>query len=91
MSRIHSEIRYEKGKFYVKDLKSKFGTLVKFREQFQLDDRIRIQYGRTCFDFLLSEEEKTENQMVAELYANRPVFYTRAQLKERGELSESDR
>ena len=34
VSRTHSEIRYEKGKFYVKDLKSKFGTLVKFREQF---------------------------------------------------------
>ena len=47
-------MRLEKGKFYVKDLKSKFGTLVKFREEFPLDDRIRLQYGRTCFDFLLS-------------------------------------
>lgn len=65
--------------------------MVKFREQFLLDDRIRLQYGRTCFDFLLSEEEKTEKDLVAELYANRPVFYTRAQLKERGELPESDR
>lgn len=31
VSRIHSEIMLENGKFYVKDLKSKFGTLVKFR------------------------------------------------------------
>lgn len=31
VSRTHSEIRLENGKFYVKDLKSKFGTLVKFR------------------------------------------------------------
>ena len=31
VSRTHSEIQYENDKFYVKDLKSKFGTLVKFR------------------------------------------------------------
>ena len=31
VSRTHSEIMLENGKFYVKDLKSKFGTLVKFR------------------------------------------------------------
>lgn len=32
VSRIHAEIRFENNKFYIKDLKSKFGTLVKFRE-----------------------------------------------------------
>jgi hypothetical protein len=91
VSRTHSEIRLEGGRFFVKDLKSKFGTLVKFREQLPLEDRLRLQYGRTCFDFLLSNEEKTEKDLVAELYANRPVFFTRAQLKERGELSDDDR
>jgi hypothetical protein len=40
----------------VTDLKSKFGTLVKFREEFELYDQLKFQYGRTCFDFLLMGE-----------------------------------
>jgi pSer/pThr/pTyr-binding forkhead associated (FHA) protein len=31
VSRTHSEIKYQNDKFYAVDLKSKFGTLVKFR------------------------------------------------------------
>ena len=80
VSRTHSEIRLENGRFYVRDLKSKFGTLVKFREEFELEDRVRVQYGRTCFDFLLNEDEETEKDLVEELYASRPVFYTRARI-----------
>lgn len=90
VSRTHSEIRYEHGKFYLRDLKSKFGTLVKFREEVVLTDQFRIQYGRTCFDFLLSAEDKTEKELMEEEIANRPVFYTRAQLRERGELSDEE-
>ena len=68
------------------DLKSKFGTLVKFREEFTLGDSIRLQWGRSCFDFLVQFEEKTTQQIINEERINIPKFMTRAQLKERGEL-----
>jgi pSer/pThr/pTyr-binding forkhead associated (FHA) protein len=32
VSRVHADVRFENNKFYLKDLKSKFGTLVKFKE-----------------------------------------------------------
>ena len=31
VSRTHAEVRYENNKFYIKDNKSKFGTLIKFK------------------------------------------------------------
>jgi len=31
VSRVHADVRFENNKFYLKDLKSKFGTLVKFK------------------------------------------------------------
>jgi hypothetical protein len=51
---------------------------------------LKLQYGRTCFDFLLKGEELTERDLLEEELASRPIFYTRAQLKERGELSDDD-
>ena len=38
VSRFHAEMRYDKGKFYLKDNNSKFGTLVKFRTEFELTE-----------------------------------------------------
>lgn len=32
VSRVHAEVKYEHGRFYIRDLNSKFGTLVKFKE-----------------------------------------------------------
>jgi len=32
VSRVHAEIRLTNEKFYIKDMNSKFGTLIKFRE-----------------------------------------------------------
>jgi len=63
---VHAEMRLENGKFYVKDLNSKFGTLIKFREEFEVKERMRIQYGRTCFDFVLKKDEKTEKELLEE-------------------------
>lgn len=51
---------------------------------------MKLQYGRTCFHFILKGEELTEKDILQEELAQRPVFYTRAQLKERGELSEEE-
>lgn len=41
--------------FYIKDEKSKFGTLVKLNEahNFEHGKPFRVQYGRSLFDFEL--------------------------------------
>ena len=57
VSRIHAEVRFENEKFYIKDLKSKFGTLVKFKEEHQLKDKFKLQYGRVCLEFKLKREQ----------------------------------
>jgi predicted component of type VI protein secretion system len=56
VSRVHAEVRFENNKFYLKDLKSKFGTLVKFREEFSIKDKIKLQYGRVCMEFNLKTQ-----------------------------------
>lgn len=48
VSRVHAEVRFQDNKFYIKDLKSKFGTLVKFKEECNIKDGLRLQYGRIC-------------------------------------------
>ena len=39
---------------------------------------------------MLNEEEMTEKDLIMEEYEKRPVFLTRKQLKERGELSDDN-
>lgn len=51
VSRVHADLRFENNKFYLKDLKSKFGTLVKFKEECNIEDGIQLQYGRACLKF----------------------------------------
>lgn len=57
VSRSHAEVSYLNGKFYLKDLKSKFGTLVKFREKLTIKEGTRLQYGRVCFEFSLQNDQ----------------------------------
>lgn len=57
VSRLHAEIRFENEKFYLKDLKSKFGTLVRFKEEFDLKRAVRLQYGRVSMEFRLMNEQ----------------------------------
>lgn len=50
VSRHHSEFFYKKGRFYLKDLKSKFGTLVKFEKDRLFDfSPAKIQIGRIFY------------------------------------------
>ena len=44
VSRVHAEVRYENNKFYIKDMKSKFGTLIKFKEEYNIRDGLSLQY-----------------------------------------------
>lgn len=59
VSRAHAEMRFQDGTFWVRDMKSKFGTLIKFKEEFEVQGRLRIQYGRTVFEFNVYSD-KTE-------------------------------
>lgn len=56
VSRTHAEIFFEKNKFFVADMGSKFGTLVRFDEQMELirERPIKIQCGRSMFEFSLA-------------------------------------
>jgi pSer/pThr/pTyr-binding forkhead associated (FHA) protein len=52
VSRSHAQIVYKNDKFYIKDQKSKFGTLIRFKENSVTIDRenlFRIQFGRTLY------------------------------------------
>ena len=83
ISRFHAEMRYQNGKFYARDNESKFGSLVKFNSEFELRDGqreyMRLQFGRSLFDFEISMEEKTSQELLKEERANLPVFQTIAQ------------
>jgi hypothetical protein len=57
VSRVHAEISFARGKFYITDMNSKFGTLVKFREELALKEKLRIQSGRTVLTFSLIKSE----------------------------------
>lgn len=52
VSRSHAEIRYDGGRFHIKDLKSKFGTLIKLKEAFPISSHLRVQNGRTVYEFI---------------------------------------
>lgn len=53
VSRVHAQVRLSQGKFYIMDMKSKFGTLVKFREELTLRDKLKLQSGRTLLSLSL--------------------------------------
>jgi hypothetical protein len=59
VSRVHAELQLFRGKFYLIDLNSKFGTLVKFREEFVLKNQLTLQSGRTLLDFSLLKHDKS--------------------------------
>ncbi|KAM3128739.1 hypothetical protein pb186bvf_019151 [Paramecium bursaria] len=54
VSRLHAYIKFEKGNFIIVDNNSKFGTLVKLQNQYQIcNDKIAIQIGRTVLTFVM--------------------------------------
>lgn len=55
MSRSHAKIVFLNDEFYIRDEKSKFGTLIKFEGShvFQPEVPLRVQYGRTVYEFEL--------------------------------------
>ncbi len=58
VSRSHAEIVYQKNNFYIKDTKSKFGTLIKLDEEIRLKENkfLKLQFGRTLYTFKVCGE-----------------------------------
>ena len=53
VSRVHAEIKLEKGHFYVQDLSSRFGTFILLRDSKNLLEQnkwIRLQIGRSVLE-----------------------------------------
>lgn len=51
VSRMHSEIKFENGEFYLTDQNSKFGTLVRLDHPIELHKKLKIQAGRSLYEF----------------------------------------
>lgn len=51
VSRQHSDIKYSAGEFYINDQDSKFGTLVRVDKNIDLSGRLRLQIGRSIYEF----------------------------------------
>jgi len=63
VSRSHAFITYEKGKIRIRDLNSKFGSLVLIKNDLKiLEDKMQLQIGRTYIDAksISKEEYKKE-------------------------------
>lgn len=65
VSRMHADVRFENDQFIVRDRQSKFGTLVKFREEIEIKESTLLQCGRLLMEFKikkkLSEEVDTNS------------------------------
>lgn len=59
VSRVHSEIAFKNNNFYLRDLDSKFGTLVEFRETREITDNLKVQCGRTVYTFRFNPRIRT--------------------------------
>jgi hypothetical protein len=56
VSRFHASLAYSSGKFFIKDNKSKFGTLVQIPEGIDISDDLTIQAGRTLISVKVVDE-----------------------------------
>jgi pSer/pThr/pTyr-binding forkhead associated (FHA) protein len=59
VSRTHSELVFKNDSFYLRDLDSKFGTLVEFKECREITDNLKVQCGRTVYTFRFSPKVRT--------------------------------
>lgn len=51
VSRLHSEIKFNAGEFFICDSNSKFGTLVKVDQALELSSKVKLQVGRSVYNF----------------------------------------
>ena len=53
VSRIHAIIEFNEGQYYLKDLASKYGTLVRINEPMRIEGKLKIQVGDVLMRFNL--------------------------------------
>ena len=51
VSRLHAAIEFNNGQFYLKDLGSKYGTLVRINEPMRVEGKLKIQVGDVLMRF----------------------------------------
>ena len=56
VSRCHALIGYCNGKFWIKDNQSKFGTLVRIPQAFEIQESLTIQAGRTLLSLTIGSD-----------------------------------
>lgn len=59
VSRNHAEISYRRGQFYVRDMDSKFGTLIELQQKREIADGMKVQCGRSVYTFRMGPKIKT--------------------------------
>lgn len=57
VSRFHASLTYSSGRFMLNDNRSKFGTLVKISESYDIRESVRIQAGRTLMLLKIVDED----------------------------------
>ncbi|EAR93131.1 FHA domain protein (macronuclear) [Tetrahymena thermophila SB210] len=65
VSRFHAELKvnYEKGRIFLKDTNSKFGTLIKLRKELVINkklDGVQIQINNVCLEFCIGQDPQQE-------------------------------
>lgn len=64
VSRIHTTLHYEKGKIYLRDMKSKFGSLVLIKNEIEISkNKIQLQIGRTFLEASCKSLEEFNNSI----------------------------
>jgi len=63
VSRAHSEIVFKNDSFFLRDLDSKFGTLVEFKESRDITENLKFQCGRTVYTFKFNAHVRTCNYL----------------------------
>jgi len=53
VSRMHAEIKLSGNNFLICDSNSKFGTLIKMDRVMELSNKVRLQVGRSVYEFLV--------------------------------------
>ena len=54
VSRTHALLTLSNNKIYIKDLKSKFGTLILVQNDLEMSEKpLYLQIGRTCGEFVV--------------------------------------
>lgn len=75
VSRAHSSIEYSNGEFYIKDCKSKFGTIIMIKKPVLITEKkkVTLQAGRSIVTFQLITDSKLKKCIISCCQKNNKV------------------